>query len=453
MQIFFFILIIVTYIIALFYSVNLNSNTLYFFLFMVMFQNIIVIMVCKYIPPSYNVLFSVIKEVMLYISLFICYIKNKKIHLIRYDKVSIICLLIYCIMLIKNMIFTSASIKSTILSLRFMILPILCIYVGKHANINKEQYNYLLKNITYFSGIIALLGIVELVFLGDIFWTNIGYTEYAEKMKGNVISDFINGVTVNFYTWDFGGIPIRRIVSITADPLATAFLVFLGAVIIFINKRVIGEGRINIKFDNILFFLLIVTAFLSLSKAVFVLAVVTALVCAYFFGWVKKSLLKIYIFTIGIMAIFILYFYVNNVGRVTSSLNHIMGLINGITSANLLGNGLGTAGSSVIMLTGAESDIAESYIGALFAQTGFIGGIAFILFMTFQAKNLIRLFEVYKDKKIIISIVCLVGVIICAFLSDSAISIMGTGMYFIISGISQKDELYQDEIIEKGRLA
>ena len=110
-------------------------------------------------------------------------------------------------------------------------------------------------------------------------------------MKGNMEYNLFRGVTVNFYTWDFGGIPIRRMVSITADPLATAFLIYLGVLIIFTgcisfkNKR-----KINGFF--VILIVLSISSFLSLSKAIFVLIGLTFWICAYFYNWMPKSILR-----------------------------------------------------------------------------------------------------------------------------------------------------------------
>lgn len=79
----------------------------------------------------------------------------------------------------------------------------------------------------------AIFGLFELIILGDEFWIKLGYAQYMYVKQGTLSSQLFKGVTRNFYTWDFRNIPIRRIVSITADPLATAHLIFIGFAIIF----------------------------------------------------------------------------------------------------------------------------------------------------------------------------------------------------------------------------
>ena len=137
--------------------------------------------------------------------------------------------------------------------------------------------------------------------------------------------------------------------------------------------------------------------------------------------------------------------YVANTDVTTSSLNHITGLLNGFSTSGWIGNGLGTAGSSVIMLTGTESNVSESYIGALFSQVGIVGGVSFIMFLLMQIRQLVKLYKIYKSQFVILALVCLIGIMVCMIFSDSAVSIMGTGIYFIIIGMAQQIQLYQDE--------
>lgn len=445
MQIFFLIIIIFTLAIALCYAINNRVKMIYFFLFMVMFQNIIAIIFCKYIPPLYNTIFSIIKEVMLYIALILYTVKNGKIKINKKNQLNIIFLSIYILTLFKNLIDTPAGVSSSILSLRYMLVPILCIYVGKNIYINSNECKVFLRRLIAFSIILSILGLIEMYILGDSFWVKIGYSTYAVKMKGSYTHNLFRGVTVNFYTWDFFGKPLRRMVSITADPLATAFLVYLGALIILTGGISLKNrnGKLNGSFVALIF--LIISSILSLSKAIFVLIALTILICAYFYKWLPKGLLRI------ATAIFLVFFaytmksYVSNTDVTTSSLNHITGLLNGFSTSGWLGNGLGTAGSSVIMLTGTESDVSESYIGALFSQVGMVGGVSFIMFLLMQIGQLVKLYKIYKSQFVILALVCLIGIMVCMIFSDSAVSIMGTGIYFIIIGMAQQIQLYQDK--------
>lgn len=444
MRIVFLFLTLLTGIVALYYSFKNNVRMLYFFMFLVLVQNILVILFCKDISTNLNIVFSAIKELMLYFALLICLCKKKKFSISMINKKELVAVFLYILLLCKNLLFTPASMNSAILSLRYMLLPILCIYVGRNLIISKKELPNLFKYIITISVFLAVFGLLEMFFLGDEFWSKIGYSLYAVKMKGDLADNLINGVTVNFYTWDFFGVPIRRLVSITADPLATAFLIFLG-VAVLITKVIPVNNKIGHANTNPLIFVLLFTAsILCLSKGIFIFIALTMLVSSYFFNWLPKSLLKVGTAIVSLAAVLILKSYISNATTVTSSYNHLIGLQNGFENSKILGNGLGTAGSSVIMLTGAESNVSESFIGSLVYQLGIVGLVAFAYFIYIQMKNIFLMYKQKKSNILVLSLVLILGLCICMLLSDSAVSIMGTGIYFIIIGIAQQQKLYLD---------
>ena len=442
MQSLFLIFTIVIGIMALYFSLKNNVHMLYFFMFMVLFQNIIVILFCDDISPTLNTIFSAIKELMLYAALVFCVVGKKKLIISKENKKELIAIFIYILFLSKNLLITPASMNSAVLSLRYMLVPILCIYVGRNLKISKKKVYRLFTYLIAVSVFLSLFGLLEMFLLGDGFWSKIGYSLYAVKMKGNQAWSLMNGVTVNFYTWDFFGIPIRRLVSITADPLATAFLIYLGAMILITKVVPVKTKHGRAKADLLILVLLIVASILSLSKAIFVFIAVTILACAYYFKWLPKSLLKVGTVVVSLAVILMLKFYVDNTTTITSSINHLVGLQNGFANSGILGKGLGTAGSSVIMLTGAESSVAESYIGALVYQIGIIGFADFVYFIYIQIKKMLFMYRKYRSNMIVLSLVLILGLCICMLFSDSAVSIMGTGIYFIIIGITQQEKLY-----------
>lgn len=445
MQVLFLCLIVIVGILAIYFSFKHDDKMIYFFIFMVVFQNIVEIIFCKSIPTSYNTVFSVIKELMLYFALFICFVQKNKL-VIR--KKEICAITLYVIVLCKNMLLTSASMGSAMLALRYMLVPILCITIGRKIKLTPPKMQNLFKVLISVSAFLAVFGLLELLVLGDAFWTSIGYDVYAVKMKGNIELDLINGVTINYYTWDFGGIPIRRLVSITADPLATAYLIYIGVVILITKVVSIKNrsGRFNIR--TLMLILLIIASILSLSKAIFVFIAITLLFCAYYYKWMPKSLLRIGTLVVSIVAVLILKSYFYSATSITSSINHLAGLQTGFLNSGIFGQGLGTAGSSVAMLTGGDSGTAESYIGSLVYQIGIIGFGAFMYYIVLQIISLIEFYKKYKSNMTVLSLVLIIGLCICMFFSESAVSIMGTGIYFIIIGITQQEELYkQMEVI------
>lgn len=446
MQIIFLIIILVFIVIAFALAAKNNVNMIYFFLFMVLIQNITVIIFSAYIPQSYNVLFSIIKETMLYASLVISFLLSGKIVIHKNVKLYNLCLSIYLVVLAKNLIITPAELNSAIVSLRFLLVPIICLCIGRNIKITRNEFTTFLQRFVVYSTLLASLGLIELLLLGDSFWQKIGYSLYAVKMKGNHANSLFRGVTVNFYSWDFSSSPFRRLVSITADPLATAFLIFLGALIILTGCASIKNfnGRVNVNLISALF--LIATSVLCMSKGIFVFMAIAMLTLAYFKHWLPKKLLYLVTTSVVLAIIYMLVSYSGNSGTATASTNHVEGLLSGLSAANLAGNGLGTAGVTTAMLTGAETTTRESYVGTLFAQIGYVGGLSFIGLFLAEGKHLLNLYRTYKNKFLILSFTCLIGVFVCSIFSESAISIMGTGIYFVIIGITEQERLYFNEI-------
>ena len=316
LTLFFMVIMISAVTLAVFFSINNKIKIIYFFLFMVVFQNITVILFCKELPPLYNTIFSGTKELMLYIALIFTPVKRGTIKISRGEYISAACLIIYFIMVAKNFFMTTAAMNSAILSLRYMLVPILCIYVGRNIRIKPNEYKKLLRHIVLCSLVLAVFGVIEMVFLGDSFWTAIGYSDYAVNLKGNASYSLFNGVTINFYTWDLFGIPIRRLVSITADPLASSYLIYLGALILLTGCVSLKTNRGFLSSKGVILAILFIASLLSLSKAVFVLIGLTVLLCAYFYRWLPKPLLIAATFVFTVLFFLMLGTYIENSDKI-----------------------------------------------------------------------------------------------------------------------------------------
>ena len=162
MQSLFLIFTIVIGIMALYFSLKNNVHMLYFFMFMVLFQNIIVILFCDDISPTLNTIFSAIKELMLYTALVFCVVGKKKLIISKENKKELIAIFIYILFLSKNLLITPASMNSAVLSLRYMLVPILCIYVGRNLKISKKKVYRLFTYLIAVSVFLSLFGLLEM---------------------------------------------------------------------------------------------------------------------------------------------------------------------------------------------------------------------------------------------------------------------------------------------------
>jgi hypothetical protein len=437
MQSLFLVLTIVYAALAVYFAIKNDHKTICFFMLSVLFQNIIAIIFHSRVPELYITVFSLIKEIMLYIAVIVALIRNWKDVLLRSFTIPLI---IYAVIVLINLFTTPEGLYAAVVSLRYLALPVLCITIGTTLKIDREKFDWLMKFLVFYAAVLALTGLIERFILGDDFWRAIGYTQYAIDLKGNTEWSIINGVTINFYTWDFLE-PVRRIVGITADPLATAYLLFIGAAIVVTGCIKEKTNKQLIKF----WFcagLAGISSILVFSKAIFVLIPIMLLIMCYFNEWISK---KIFIITASVGGVIIaigLALYLLSADSITATLVHIKGLINGLLSMSALGNGLGTAGVGAAMLAGAEVSAAESFIGSMAAQIGFLGLCAFLIYIYMVFRKLLTLWRFYHDKITLLAIVLLCGLMICMLFSESSVSIMGTGIYFILIGIANKDDIY-----------
>lgn len=430
-----FILITLVYLcIACSMAIRNDVVMIQFFLICVMLQNLILIVFAPYVSNSLISLFSIIKELMLYIALAVSIIRKGKY---KGSAMQIFLICFYMVILLLGCVRSPSSLNGIFVSLRFLLLPVVCVEVGKNIKINDSGRRKLYYTIVMFSCVLAVTGILGLtIFRNNQFWKMLNYEYYAVNVKGNVPWSIINSVTINFYTWDFFSIPIRRLISITADPLATSFIVFLGCLIIATGclKSKRGKKQNRIVLSGFLF----VCSLLALSKAVFVLIFISLFLYLLYKNRLPKYLLRLG----GAVAIFavavVLIRYLATSDQVTSTANHVNGLLEGVKAGGIFGQGVGTAGATAIMKAGIEGTVAESYIGVLAAQIGCLGIFAFIVYFADVLKKLNCMWKAEKDEEVLLALVLLCGLFVCMLFSESAVSIMGTGIYFILIGITLK---------------
>lgn len=432
--------IIVIYLITtIFFGMMRNEKSIYWFVVTILFQNIVLIILAPYINITEQTVFSLIKEGMLYEICIISLLVG-----IKKFKITIIDLLFiaYLSFLIKNLLISSADFSLRLISFRQAMIPILGYYVGKNLIITRTGIRKMLKFIVFMAIFVCVFGIFEMVVLKDEFWINIGLHDFLLNKQGEV-TNLYNGVTRNFYTWDFGS-ALRRFISITSDPLASAHFVYLAFLIITtktLNYKNIEE---NNKYNIYVLYagLFFIISVLSFSKAIYIFMALTIFIIAYTgtASRVKKRVIKLISASACIIFGYnILNHYVNATVN-TSITNHIDGLVEGFKNASILGNGFGTAGVMTKILGGSDIGTTESYIGTLVQQIGYIG---IILFITINIKLLFGLYKKYKKYNENFILLCMIisfGLLIEMIFSESSVSIMGTGIYFILIGVSYSDK-------------
>lgn len=413
-----------------YYSYTNDYRSLKFLIILIVLQNIIMIIFSSNLTATDTKLITIMKEVLLYLSIFFTYIVKRKQKIEKIDMLAIA----YAIVIIISFFMSDATFTAKIVCIRQLLLPVICIIYGKQININNKSLNKFYEVITYVGIFIAIFGIIELFFLGDNFWKYIGSENYFRN-KG--IEDWSqNGIMGSFYTYDLSFIvnyPVRRLVSIFGEALSTGHFLFFSLVITFLKYN----GKKVIKY--ILCTILLLSIILTISKGVILLLAIFTVFMMYFYYDKKKLTLIIGI--IGVLAIsFIL---IASYGKNTSTGYHIDGLIDNFSNIKILGNGVGKSGNFAKIFGSPSSEVisGESFIGTLLGQIGLVGFVAYILYNLYFVKKIYDSKSIDKDT-ICITFSLLIGILIEGFLSESAISFLGTSLYFILIGIIYRNKVY-----------
>lgn len=404
-----------------------NYKFLVFFICFIFIQNITLIVFADKFTTLTNGLFSLGKEIMLY--LFV--LKNffsKKVK--RLDKRLFIITIAFVVLVTGSFVLSSASFYAKTISIRQLFLPFVCLYFGFFVKLTKRQKKRLFDLIIYFGIVVAILGLLEFFFIKDALWIKLPIAKYQAN-KGAEF-DLYRGVPLNFYTWDFKGffgVVVRRLVSIFGDPLITGHYLFMCFALVSLS---------SFKSKKLLKFLFLITAILTFSKGVLVCLLV--FIIANYLARIKNY--KRFKKTIFILLVFSLIAFpvavvlLNNIFPNSSIIIHLNGFINGLLNSSILGEGIGKAGVMVSVKTNIERLTGESYIGVLSSQIGLVGLALYLAFMVLVLFILFRFFIIRHQRFIFVSVVLLASVVLESFFSESSVGIIATGLYFVFVGMN-----------------
>lgn len=289
--------------------------------------------------------------------------------------------------------------------------------------------------------VFALFGILEAFILPENFWLAIGQEEYYLMKEGRVPQ---GSLYLNMYFWDFGE-PVRRIASVTGDPLLSSYTLLYGTLLLGFWMFSIGPGKMRV--GHLVAFLTLVAMIATLSRGAVVtlLGGILSLMIALQSTWIYATILitgiATILATVGLFGDLILQYIT---GR-----SHINGILTGLATSLEHPFGIGIGLSSNVALsraTALEVDLdfisgGDSYFGSLASQIGIVGvilvysifiGIAVCLYR--QRKYLRRSGAPYVWIYTA-TIVMLSGLIFTSLLNESGFSFVGSGLIFLTSGI------------------
>ena len=409
-----------------YYIYKRDKRSVFFFVACTVAQGITLILFAPYITSRESNGLIIIKELLVYGLAVIGFVKKRRE---RED----IYFMLFCAIVAIDIIKASSldlgiagigiSFRLAIAGLRQIMVIFACYYMGKAIKVNSNSLKAVTDFIVFMAVFVVVIGFFMYA-MEDSDWLSIGYGEYwNNRTSGNVAANFIN-----FYSWDLG-FKLKRVVSTFVNPIACAHFIGMGFVIEFILNR----RRFLIKS------ILAIGLLMCISKSSLVL--IMSVIVVKYYSKIKNTYLRfIFVLICVVLGMFGLVFlsdYVGSLSQNTAIGNHFNAFLYGLRNGSLLGQGLGTVGYNAQLagLTNYDEGFNESFLALCIAQIG-IAGILFIyLFLASVAKRTFVRYSNLKSDYILISLILFISIIIESLFSASALSMLGTGIYFIYAGM------------------
>lgn len=311
--------------------------------------------------------------------------------------------------------------------LRAILTPISLLMFGMAISLSPKERTSALRLFVCIGIFLSIFGFLEAYALGNSFWSDLGIEAfYSHKGFSNWIG--ASGVPSQFVAYDFFelvGEPIRRMASLVAEPLAFGHIMVLCfSLLLFDDDTIIRAG----VYKNALLAIFFVSALASFSKGA-LLGLALALLVR--FGDFKRPFW--WMFCIA-LCVFVLYWALGNM--TTSMGNHAEGLVSSFSGHVVFGDGVGSGGN-YSGLYGEGGEGGESFIGAMIVQMGVPGAILFLLAFAEIFISVARFHVDFNASRkgmacgvLSFALACLIE----SFVSESALSFIGSGMGFVMLG-------------------
>lgn len=343
-----------------------------------------------------NPIFSkllVIKDLFLFLLislLLVSLFKNNRLKLLSKSLflLSVLIIIILTIYFIVSLCNIGISPAALIYYRKFLLLSVLIAFISPIYIENFDVIRYV-RTYKILAYLIVIFGILEYSLPPDSFLENF---LHINSFFSNTNLDpwanvpiFENG---RFYSWDLSlliGKPVRRLISIYADPTITsAILTLLLNIFLFLPIKKLS--------DKLLLLLIITCGMLTMSKF-FVLSLLLSIL--YYYLKFRIRNIALYVFTLA--AIVDILIYKSAIFNKIPSNEHLSGYLNALSNFSLLGRGLGMAGNYAILANGKTSIGGESSFGSLMGQIGIFSSI--FIFLINQLLNIIE--TQYKVNRLI----------------------------------------------------
>lgn len=396
-----------------------DLKSLKYITLMFVFQNLLSLFASNVFPGFLNKYYIGYKEIVMLGVIFMAILFRKKI-----GKVEVLTI-IFSIWLALEAMRSNSNLTTVLVCLRQLFIPFILILYGYSLDLTDNDIEKYLDFVIGVGIWQAIFGVIERFILGDIFWLKLNISNLFKTKGFN--SWIMSNLPGNYYSYDLYhilGIRIRRLVGIMTDPLLTSHYLALCLVLMIFRTK-----RFSLK-DKLIFGTMMVACILTLSKGAILIILFGVLVKVY----IKNKDLGRLLLIVGICTLAIIIS--TNIFSTVSI--HLKGITSIIQYSSLIGYGIGTAGN-MAGLSGTKTLSGESYMGMLIIQIGIIGCIMFVAYIMFLIKKVLKN---HKESDMWIGgVAFVIGALLEAIVSESAISFVGSGYGFIILGILARNTM------------
>ena len=323
-------------------------------------------------------------------------------------------------------------------TLRQNVVLVVMLLFGMQMRLSDAQARAAARGLLTLSAALVAFGFIERFALGDRFWLSWGVYEFASD-KG-FAERFIfqaSGLPGNFTFYDLG-FPVRRMVSALADPTLFSHFLALPAIITLAAGEALGVRR-----RRLLLITFLAGIGLSFGRGGMLTFAVGAGV---WYASLRGAIPWRWIAGLGLAGIFVTLalpgdgnlfaFHEKSSGAI-----HLRGLFENMAALREapLGRGLGTAGNlaKVFGDLDATRGAGESFIGALVYQLGVPGLILWVTLLLGTSAALLRQADTHLGIRGALSRAVgasLPGVLLTSAVSESAVALTGSGLFFLLAG-------------------
>jgi hypothetical protein len=443
------LLVFTTYIALGFLSLRFRFAFLLVLTFVLLSQNLLTMIALRFgwVPLTSGDAFVYAKEVILASSLaglaLFYVIRGLFTEKLRFHPIETLIVLYFAYLLVPFLLSNASGLFVRVAGLRFLMLIPMLYLLGRWLQLSPERTIHLYRLLVIVATLLAAFGLLEAYILPDSFWLSVGHEEYYLMKRGRPIQ---GELFANMRFWvPWSSDPIRRVASLTGDPLISSYPMAFVLVLFFARSAI----RKSVKPVHVVLGLMIFAAVvLTFSRGALLVMLVAAIVilfsnynCHLFRGITVLGFLAAVVLVLGLG---------QSIAQYTSGKGHIDGLTFGLQKGieHPLGLGVGTAGSVAagIVFSSPNSGEdtfqgADSFVGSTAIQTGIVGLILLYTLLLMMCVDLyrqgIRLNKQgYRHAWLYFGTAAmLAGLLVTSTVNESGYGFVASGLIFVFAGV------------------